>query len=182
MAGLILIGLIIVLIIYLLVAKRKKRALIISAVILGAYMLYVNYACSPNKKDMKAMESMTEAIKDYLIKYRLPNSLKDIPNLPYKLEECKTDIRYGKLQIDQDGKSQWKERLEICHFKNITLHFSLTKDIMKKDAKWYGSLIMDSSHDTGMRMDIEEHDDKNFYFGRIIFYGSTSGICNPMRQ
>jgi preprotein translocase subunit YajC len=182
MAGLILIALIVILLFYIVLSKNSKKAFFISVVIVGVYMLYVNYACSPNKKDMKAMKPMAEAIKDYLIEYRLPKSLKDIPNLPYKLEECKTDIRYGKLQIDQNGKSQWKERLEVCHFKNITLRFSLIKDIMKKNARWNGSLIMDSSRDTGMIMNIEEHDDKNFYFGKIIFNGSTSGICNPMRQ
>jgi len=182
MAGIVLIALIVILLFYIVLSKNSKKAFFISLLIVGAYMLYVNHACSPNKKDMKAMKPMAEAIKDYLIEHRLPNSLKDIPNLPYRLKECKKEIRYGKLQIYLDEKSQWKERLEICHYKNITLRFSLTKDIMKKDAKWYGSLMMDSSRDTGMRMDIEEYKDKNFYFGRIRFYGSISGICNPMRQ
>jgi hypothetical protein len=81
MAGLILIALIVILLFYIVLSKNSKKAFFISVVIVGAYMLYVNYACSPSKKDMKAMKPMAEAI----VKYGFPKTLEDTYSLPYKV-------------------------------------------------------------------------------------------------
>jgi len=81
MAGLVLIALIVILLFYIVLSKNSKKAFFISVAIVGAYMLYVNHACSPNKKDMKAMKPMAEAI----VKYGFPKTLEDTYNLPYKV-------------------------------------------------------------------------------------------------
>jgi hypothetical protein len=129
------------------------------------------------------MKPMAQKISAYIVKNGIPESLKDIPDLPYGLEGCRRETTYGpsvKTYFTEDA--QWKENMEICNFKNITLRFRLAKSLKEKDAKWDGSLRMDSSHDTGLWMQIEEHDNKKMYFGEMSFSGSTKGICNPMRQ
>ena len=45
--------------------------------------------CGPNMSDVKVMKPMAQKISDYIVKNGIPESLKDIPDLPYGLEGCK---------------------------------------------------------------------------------------------
>jgi hypothetical protein len=175
MAGLILIGLIIVLIIYLLVAKRKKRALVISAVILGAYMLYVRYTCGPDPRDVRVMKPMAEAISDYIIKHGVPKSLQDIPNLPYRLEGCETKMELGSR--NETCTLQYKPR-------KIDIYFTYSKPII--DGKEYEDVFLkmrNSNSETGSTVELHKVNNGFKIVRKIKYYSwKTSGICNPMRQ
>ena len=183
MAFFVLMGLIAILIVYISVAKKKKRALLISVVILGMFHIYVRHTCGPNSSDVKVMKPMAEKISEYIVKNGIPESLKDIPDLPYGLEECRKETIYGPLvrTYFTEG-AQWKGNTEICHFKNITLRFRLSKSLKEKDADWYGSLEMDSIRNTGLWMQVQKNKNKNFYFGQISFSGKKDGICTTLRQ
>ena len=161
-------------------------SILVYIVSLVGFNYFYNYTCGANSADVKVMKPMAQKISDYIIKNGIPESLKDIPDLPYGLVGCKKEITYADAgytpRTYRTEKSQWEEKVEICHFKNITLRFRLAKDLIQKDATWNGSLIMDSSHDTGLWMEIEEHDNEKIYFGKMSFSGSTKGICRPWKQ
>jgi hypothetical protein len=45
------------------------------------------------------MKPMAEKIADYIVENGIPESLKDIPDLPYRLEGCERSVTYRK-QVD----------------------------------------------------------------------------------
>jgi hypothetical protein len=163
----------------------KGVIIVIGSFIFGwfGFNAYYKHACGPNSADVKVMKPMAQKISEYIVENGIPESLKDIPDLPYGLEGCRRETTYGpsvKIYFTKDA--EWKNNTETCNFKNITLRFSLFKSLKEKDAKWDGSLEMDSSHDTGLWMQIEEYDNKKMYLGKMSFSGKTSGICKSWRQ
>jgi hypothetical protein len=54
-------------------------------IILALYALLRVAFCGPNQSDVRVMKPMAEAISHYISKNGIPDSLEDIPNLPYKL-------------------------------------------------------------------------------------------------
>ena len=139
--------------------------------------------CGPNQVDVEVMKPMAQKISEYIVKNGIPESLKDIPDLPYALKECKKETVYGpSITTYFTEGAQWKGNTEICTFKNITLRFRLTKHLKEKDAKWDGSLEMDSTHDTGLYNSIEQNQDNKFTFNNIRFSGKKSGMCKSWRQ
>ena len=186
MAFFVLMGLIAILIVYISVAKKKKRALLISVVILGMFYLYVRHTCGSNSADVKVMKPMAEKISEYIVKNGIPESLKDIPDLPYELEGCEKEIVYADegytRRTYRTEKSQWEEKVEICHFKNITLRFRLAKDLIQKDAMWDGNLRMNSNNDTTLFRLTYENKNRKFIFDDIRFSGKKDGICTTLRQ
>ena len=153
--------------------------------IIGFYIL-TQLCCAPNPFDMYKMTPMAEKISTYIEQNGIPKSLKDIPDLPYELKECKKEITYGDEndipRTYKTEKSRWVDIEERCHFKNITLHFGLGKSLKFKKDKWVGTLSMNSSHNTVLGMDTNEHNNSKFYFDEMGFQGKTSGICNSLKQ
>ena len=144
---------------------------------------YYHHACGPNRSDVKVMKPMAEAISNYIVKHGIPESLKDIPGLPYELKECRKETIYGpSVKTYFTEGALWQENTEICTFKNITLRFGLTKRLKEKDADLYGTLEMDSIRNTGLWMQIQKNKNKNFYFGNMSFSGRKDGICQSWRQ
>ena len=162
-------------------------------VVLGSFIFglwgfsrYYNYTCNPNQADVEVMRPMAEKISDYIVKNGIPRSLKDIPDLPYKLKECKKEITY---RDENDQRMKYipetlkrEEKMEICTFKNITIRFRLDKNLKEKDAKWDGSLRMRSSSDTALYNSIEQNQENKFIFNNIRFSGKKSGMCKAWRQ
>ncbi len=165
MGFIILIILVIVLLIYTLFSKRKKRALLVSLGIIVGYILYTNHACGPDSGDVKVMKPMAQAISEYIVKHGIPKSLKDIPDLPYELEECKREQKNFELCIFYKNNKKYKTEMYILGYIAISIYsrqtetglrYELAKDTLTKHWK------------------ISERD--KAYSGKI------SGICNPMRQ
>ena len=196
MAFFVLMGLIAILIVYIGVAKKKKRALLISVVILGMFYLYVRYTCGPNHADVKVMTPMAEAISDYIVKHGIPDSLEDISNLPYELEGCgKEEHYYG------DINDTTMEHIELPSRRGAT---GVTIDenckFLENGRQYYVELT--SLHDISSKIReatieignyksktwgvISVHSDKNrkVFMDNEINFGSSKadGICNPMRQ
>ena len=59
--------------------------------------------CGPDSADVKVMKPMAEKISEYIVKNGIPKSLKDIPDLPYRLEGCEKSEEYRK----GDNKGGW---------------------------------------------------------------------------
>ena len=166
----------------------KGIIMVVSSFIFGwfGFDAYYEHTCGPNSSDVKVMKPMAEKISEYIVKNGIPESLKDIPDLPYELKKCKKEITYGdendvpRKYITATSKS--KEINEVCHYKNIIINLGFAKYIKPKDTKWNGSLSMNSDVDTTLLVYIEQNKNKNFYFREMSFYGKTDGICQSWKQ
>ena len=175
MAGFVMMALIAGLIVYISIAKREKRAVLISVVLIGSFFLYVNYNCGPNRADVKVMKPMAEKISAYIVKNGIPKSLKDIPDLPYGLEGCERDKEF--------------DYQENCKFENkiINIYFRHGKytidDKIYEEANLEMRHVVNNTTETGLLMEFEKKNNSFSQIGKIkIYSGKTDGICNPMRQ
>ena len=66
--------------------------------------------CEPDKSIQKVTDPMATAILEYINTHGRPGSLADIPNLPYKVEECK--------KLHSDDKSIYREQCSFIYNKN----------------------------------------------------------------
>jgi len=172
-----------------LVALVTQKPIVIVSVV-GGFVLGVfgfnalyHHTCGPNSADVKVMKPMAEKISDYIVKNGIPESLKDIPDLPYGLVGCEKETTYGplvKTYITEDA--QWENNTEMCNFKNITIRLSLDKSLENKDEKMNGTLRMRSRNETTLYSFIEQDQDNKFTFNSIRFSGKKSGICKAWRQ
>ena len=51
--------------------------------------------CSPNAEDIKLMTPQAEVITNYILQNGIPKSMAEIPNVPYKLENCVRERFYA---------------------------------------------------------------------------------------
>ena len=140
--------------------------------------------CGPNGSDVSVMQSMERAISQYIGRNGVPESLEDIPDLPYEFSGCKKSDYYENYK-SYEHVSKEKAKLhqieEICHFKNIRLEFGITEELDSSEIE--GLLRMTSSNETVLIMGFDTKDGKKFDFDKIdIGSSKTRGICNPMRQ
>lgn len=103
MAGLTLLGLIalaIITVVIMLLAHQGKEKILKTLggfiVVIVLYMLFAGKSCGPNAKDVEIMTPQAEAISNYILKNGIPESLAEIPDLPYKLENCNQIKLYSK--------------------------------------------------------------------------------------
>ena len=171
----VLMGLIAILIVYISVAKKKKRALLISVMILGMFYLYVRHTCGPNSSDVKVMKPMAQKISAYIVKHGIPKSLKDIPDLPYGLEECEKD-----KEFDEQENCKFKHKMINLYFR----HGKYTIDNkVYEEANLKMRHVVNNTTETGLLMEFEKKEGEFLLKDKIkIYSGKTSGICNPMRQ
>ena len=178
-------------------ALNRKGAKPVWAVI-GAFIFGIlgfNYAydqtCGANNSDVKVMKPMAQKISDYIVKNGIPESLKDIPNLPYGLEGCEKSSEYKRVengawkQADMKN-AQLIKKIENCSIliknKKISLFFSVK--IYPSDNEEYISLKMENnSSKTVSHIDFKK-DGKYFVVDYPLKFGSgkRDGICNPMKQ
>jgi len=195
MAGLVLVALIVMAIVFIVVSKNRKRAMLISVGVIGVYHLYVSHSCGPNSADVKVMKPMAEKISEYIVKNGIPKSLKDIPDLPYGLEGCKSEQTYYKfdnkvfanIEVPLKKDAEFKIVKEKCHFKkknrSYYIHIigeynfipnkkSLDINIGNKNSKTWDNLTFYSDKN------------KTIFVDKEINFGSsnTSGICNTLKQ
>jgi len=140
--------------------------------------------CGPNYSDMRKMNSMINAIGNYIVGHGIPKSLKDIPNLPYKLSGCKKNEYFkdnkGYDCISND-EARWHKIEEECHFENIKLEFWTSKDL--KNPKIDGGIKMVSDNKTVMSEGFEAKNGKTFELDKIhVGSYKNSGICRSLRQ
>ena len=64
----------------------------IPLILLALFILLRVLFCGPNKLDVRKMKPMAEKVSQYIITNGSPESLKNIPDLPYELVECRKTI------------------------------------------------------------------------------------------
>ena len=163
MAFFVLMGLIAILIVYISVAKKKKRALLISVVILGMFYLYVRHTCGPNQADVKVMTPMAEAISNYIVKHGMPDNLEDIPILPYKIYQNKNDDpSFYYFQVGGD---------KYTIFKKSQNMLELSSDTKRGNGYTWLWLIFEIDKNGDYSLKRKE-----------FFLAHTSGICSTLKQ
>jgi len=197
MAGLMLMAMIVVMVVVLFIQlvrqKPLKNLLLWYGAILMSYHLFVTFSCGPNSSDVKVMKPMAQKIADHIVAHGIPKSLKDIPDLPYRLEGCVMKIIY---QNEYDEKVESNNAYlsikdESCTFyykkdKKYTIWIWFAEHYVNKQLT-HGSIELNAENSkTGVdySFTIEKYDrlsfDKNRY--PFVYSSKTSGICNPMRQ
>jgi len=96
--------------------------------------------CEPDKSILKLTDPLAKEILYYINKNGKPKSLVDIPNLPYKIEECRTDTPY--IQ-----KNYMTTEIEHCKFqaKNKEFHIEFNGYIKHKSKKYSFSITITSN-------------------------------------
>ncbi len=129
--------------------------------------------CGPNAQDVKVMKSMAKAISGYIIKYGIPKSLSDIPNMPYKLEGCKK-------------KEGFSYSLFCIFNKDYSVEFA-----DDPSHRYYSVNFYAPSSSTGMNIDFKVVNGNRLILEKStprlpnphIYSNKDYGICrNPMKQ
>jgi hypothetical protein len=152
-------------------ALRQKGAkpawIVIGSFVFGlwGFNLYYHHTCGPNSADVKVMKPMAEKISEYIVKNGIPESLKDIPDLPYGLEGCERKQENLEKCMFYENHTKYEIEIYILGDTNIDIYSEKTK--------------------TGLRYELKKNSSSNQWFidKRDIEYSSeNSGICNPLRQ
>jgi hypothetical protein len=170
----ILMGIVILFVISVIVTNKDKIHTII-IVTIGAFYLFSKIYCGPNYFDVRVMKPMAEKISDYIVKNGIPESLKDIPDLPYGLEGCERD-----KEFDYQENCKIENKMMNLYFK----HGKYTiDDKIYEEANLEMRHVVNNTTKTGLLMEFEK---KNNSFVQVdevkIYSGKTDGICNSMRQ
>jgi hypothetical protein len=188
MSFLILAGLIIIFFIVLVSTNNTKIHTIIFLLIIGFY-LFVKVCCGPSYFDTKLMQPMAEKISKYIMKNGIPESLKDIPDLPYGLEGCERKMYYldkaSKIVNDEEHANELHVK-EICRTKyDIKIEQRIDKMFASSKEIFLQISLKNKKTETGAVLSWVKGIDSHHFavFQKLKFYsGKTSGICNPMRQ
>ena len=141
-------------------------------VVLGSFIFglwgfsrYYNYTCNPNQADVELMRPMTQKISDYIVKNGIPESLRDIPDLPYGLEGCEKHQKNLEKCIFYKNNKEYESEIYILGDIYIEIYSKQTK--------------------TGLRYELTKNSSiKNWLISKsnIAFSSKNSGICKPWRQ
>jgi hypothetical protein len=137
---------------------------VVAAFVLGWFgfdALY-KHTCGPDPRDVRVMKPMAEAISDYIVKHGVPESLRDISNLPYRLEGCERK----------------QKNLEECYFRINKNKYSVELYLAEK----IYIEIYDIVSKTGINYGIQKISEKKWKISDKAFSSNSSGVCNPMRQ
>lgn len=157
---------------------------------------YYHHACGPNSSDVKVMKPMAEKISAYIVKNGIPESLKDIPDLPYGLEGCEREVKYSKFNSNEliDEKVDSKEKADFYNM-NEDCNFSYKKRIysIELDKGWSRNIedISRGSVDIGNKQshtwaslgfDLNSIGEVKIRYGFSFASSKTDGICKSWRQ
>ncbi len=211
MAGLVmlsLIGLMVVTLVVMAVMRKGwKRILQTLLSFIGAIVLlnyYVVKTCGPNSKDVELMTPQAEVITKYILKNGIPKFMADIPNLPYKLENCNREIWYPK-RIDEvieakcvfiandrtyDVSIRFAANYKQQYINDLSINI-LNSETLRSGG---GDLTFyNQETETGMDYNYEfDGENKKWVYDYFyvrgkrnnpqIYSTKNDGICNPMRM
>ena len=156
---------------------------------------YYHYACGPNSSDVKVMKPMAQKISEYIVKNGIPESLKDIPDLPYALEGCEKKVEFIKHMIAKDIKINNSKNAtyeivdEKCNFTLSNRFYEVYSHRYKyfDNSKYESMTLRVYQYDskTGVEYDLK-YDKKwkmeNNYESIRVYDNKTDGICKPWKQ
>lgn len=169
--------------------KILKWIIALPFIALALFVLARFALCRPSYSVVKTATPMVEKMADYIVKQGMPESLDDIPDLPYKLEDCKKNIKYRKMgipvvDVDSKEKSDFSISTESCHFsvngKFYDINFWFNKDY--KDTKNTNGNIDIHSDKTSVGIDFNMIDGKLVHDSVGTGFDNRFGFCRQFRQ
>jgi len=79
--------------------------------------------CRPDGEVVRVATPMVEKIADYIVKHGVPESLEDIPDLPYGFDECKVSVKYEKkigdnfIKVASENEADYILHEQSCSFR-----------------------------------------------------------------
>ncbi len=124
------------------------------------------FLCGPDQSDVRVMKPMAEKISQYIIKNGIPESLKDIPDLPYKLEGC----------------NKPQDNVEDCTFFVKDYRYSL--ELYEMGGGDLSIRIKNRATKTGVDIGLRRNNKESqwFFVEEKSFSSKRSGVCSPMKQ
>ena len=102
--------------------KILKWIIAIPFVVLVLFVLARFAFCRPNYSVVKTATPMVEKMADYIVNQGMPDSLEQIPDLPYMLNQCEKNITYEKegelrdIKVHKKEEADWVIYKEECNF------------------------------------------------------------------
>jgi len=87
--------------------------------------------CRPDHEVVKVATPMVEKIADYIVKHGVPESLADIPGLPYALEGCRVNVEHEKemnlkdVPVNSKKNADWTIYEHHCNFFHENNNYSV---------------------------------------------------------
>ena len=180
------------------VLKIFGGAIIVSVVfliVIWAILIVVRFfSCGPDSTDVKVIKPMAEKISNYIVKNGIPESLKNIPDLPYALEMCKGKHTYYKfdskaftnIEVSSKEDAEFKAIDKTCYFTNKSRNYyiKLNGNYTLGDSGNVMIKIENDDSKTGIQYFFKRDTTGNTYIDHKgnPYSSKTDGFCNPMRQ
>ena len=166
--------------------KILKWIIAIPFVVLVLFVLARFAFCRPSYSVVKTATPMVEKMADYIVKHGMPDSLEQIPDLPYKLNECKKNIVYWTYErprkiVKNKQEADYAVISEECTFSKNSDIFNVELLYSEEAGEISGDLdiaLCKTSVGTAFR-----HEN-----GKLISVGIGSnldtrfGFCRPFKQ
>ena len=141
--------------------------------------------CNPKREVVKVATPMVQKIADYIVENEFPESFEDIPDLPYRLEGCKTKIEYTKNNqiVTKKEEANVIDTRHTCYFHKDKRKYSvLSYEIDFFTYKKISIKIKSGKTITGSSMMAE--DNGKFRFNGIFSALDTRGtnFCMQFKQ
>jgi hypothetical protein len=186
MAGLIMLGLIALMVLTLIVMlflrqgwKRILVAFVGFVVVIGLFNSYVMKTCLPNAKDVEIMTPQAEVITNYILKNGIPKSLAEIPDLPYRLENCERELLYkqyrkvGYIEEEFEEKNREGAKGEVLREKCEFRQDNRTYDVKIRFSAMYRNVYIESNN-TSSSKNIFNSEILRKGKGNLVFYNKNT--------
>ena len=146
--------------------------------------------CRPSYSVVKIATPAVEKIADYIVKHGIPDSLDQIPNLPYELKRCKKHIIYEKEDMPNDIKVYNKEEADWAIYKEECsfVYRDAVYDVKfwfiehyKSIQSTHGDLDIQQGK-TSVGTSFEYQDGKLVAVGIGSSFDNRVGFCRPFKQ
>ena len=172
----------------------RKIILIIMTILVfvGLFLSLRFFFCGPNYFVVKTAKPVAEKIADYIVKNGIPERLDKIPDLPYKVINCKRTSLFTKevdlkeINVANQKEAEWKEVNESCaldtpdnYYYKISFWFAINYKFPKRSS---GRLEIESSN-TVVTVSFKKDDNNNIIHDAIGTANiNTNGICRSFKQ
>ena len=170
--------------------KILKWIIALPFIALALFVLARFALCRPNYFTVKTATPMVEKIADYIVANGVPESLDNIPDLPYKLEDCKRKIVYKKeidlqnVQVKLKIEADWAIHEERCMFIHASDEYSVQfwfVENYKNTDSTHGDIDI-TSDKTSIGIGFKIINEKLIHDTVSESYNKISGFCRQFKQ
>ena len=154
-------------------------------ILLASYAVLRIIFCRPNPFTVHTATPVVKKIASYIEENGLPNTLDEIPNLPYKLKECTRKEVYWNDHTKAKTKKEadWMELLYGCKFFKGKNTYQINGRFMRSIDKfdWEGEMDIDSRKTT-VGVSFKTHHNKLVPGPIGTGHSKLTGLCKQFKQ